>query len=301
MSDETRRRVLEIASQLNYRPSAVARSLRQGGTKTVGFYSGYGSVDVRNDFFGELIHGLQLGCDEHGLHFMLHGAFPGLSTDEVFGEMMSGRIDGLVVFAPEDDALVARLATSTLPVIAVADDISSLLCVMVDEDEGARLIVQHLKSRGHREVLYGFSWPAPIHDTAQRRFAAFQRAATECGLKVRKMLHERDEAAMPSLVVRELQDRKKSATAAVCWEDGTAELIADACHEIGWRVPQDLAIVGFNGCWSERKLAHQLTTIRAPWSQLGQTAIAQLLDLKNGQEVPSQTLLPVEFVVGETT
>jgi len=136
VSPETRQRVLEAAAQMGYRPNALARSLRQGRTNIIGFYTGYGYLDARNPFLAELIGGLQRAADPRRQDILLHGIFRGASTDDIYGELVDGRIDGLFLHTHSGDPLVARLQNSSLPVVAIADAIAHIPSVIADDAGG---------------------------------------------------------------------------------------------------------------------------------------------------------------------
>src|SRR5438067_446452 len=123
ISSATRDRVEEIARFLDYRPNGVARSLRRRSTNVVGVYSGIGYLNAANPFLSEFIGGLQEGCDEHQKDLLLHGTFRGRSVDDIYAELVDGRLDGLIVQAPPSDPLVDRLAASHFPVVAAVDAI----------------------------------------------------------------------------------------------------------------------------------------------------------------------------------
>src|SRR5579884_4297185 len=91
VSPATRQRVLDMARQLEYRPNAVARSLRHRKTNIVGFYTGYGVLNARNPYLAALLGGLQQACDHERLDILLHGVYRGKSTDDIYGELVDGR------------------------------------------------------------------------------------------------------------------------------------------------------------------------------------------------------------------
>ncbi|RYG23820.1 LacI family transcriptional regulator, partial [bacterium] len=99
VSEETRKAILEVARELNYRPNVVARSLRRQQTGIVGFFSGYEGVDPRNPLVAELLHGIQSGCARQGLDLLLYSANVGHSAEEIAANLSNGRLDGLVVTA----------------------------------------------------------------------------------------------------------------------------------------------------------------------------------------------------------
>jgi LacI family transcriptional regulator/LacI family purine nucleotide synthesis repressor len=305
VSDATRQRILDAAAALRYRPNAIARSLRRRRTNIVGLYSGHRYLDARNEFLAEIIGGMQEGCAEHRKDLLLHGIFERRDPDDVYAELADGRIDGLVLHSPPDDPLAARLAESHLPVVAIADAVPVLPSVVADDIGGGRLQAEHLAGRGHHRVLY--RGPHRPFASALRRRDAFLDAAGRLGLVV---VEDPESPQWPEAGGLTAQERawltagepETRPTALVCWADGCADdLLYACCDSLGLRVPDNLAVVGFNGIPSPRRPRWELTTVRAPWREVARTAIALLSARIEGQEVARETVLPVKLITGGTT
>ncbi len=299
VSSDTRQRVVETAREMGYHPSAVARSLRRRHTNIVGLYCGYGSLDTTLPFFAEVVGGLQRGCDTYSKDLLLHGNLSARSAEAIYSELADGRIDGLIVYAPPENPLVDLLAASRLPVVAIVDPLSAIPSVSVDNAGGARMLAEHLKTRGHRNVYY---W------TPQRRMFAsdlrcevFCSRAAELGLNVQCMINHEDASSPSELLTFWLESPPfHRATAIACWNDSAAYGLLAQCRIRGIRVPEDLAIAGFDGMLLPFESAWRLTTVYAPWLDVAQTAIAHLVAQINGQSLPMQTILPVQFSAGDT-
>jgi LacI family transcriptional regulator len=86
----------------------------------------------------------------------------------------------------------------------------------------------------------------------------------------------------------------------VCWNDPSAYDLLAHCHRSGLRVPEDMAVVGFDGAANPIDFRWRLTTIRAPWAEAARLAVTLLMAQLEGEEVPQETVLPVEFVAGDS-
>ena|SRR3569833_381858 len=95
--------------------------------------------------------------------------------------------------------------------------------------------------------------------------------------------------------------RDQRPTAVVCWNDEFAYKFGDYCIDHGLSVPDDVAIVGFDGAHTFPTPRKRLTTVHIPWSDLAMTAVCALVDMRDGKAVPQETLLPVTLQVGDTT
>lgn len=327
VSEATRQRVLTAAKEIGYHPNSIARALAQRRTNIIGIYFGYGFSDPRHPFIAEISAGLQEGCNQHCKDLLIHGTFRGTSVDEIYSELSNGKVDGLVLYTPLDDPLVQKLAASHLPVIALADPVPSLPSVGVDDVTGSRLLAQHLASKGHRRVLYR-NCPVALPSVV-RRFAAFREAASASSMTlIESISGPIDSVAESDLADREKQPRsiawkseertlqhglsrdeeqilqlspEHRPTAIACWEDGVAEDTLAECARLGLRVPEDMAIVGFNGIIYRRGPGKRLTTIDAHWSDVARTAVSLVVETLEGKPAPQETILPVDLLVGDTT
>jgi DNA-binding LacI/PurR family transcriptional regulator len=306
ISPATRERVLRAARELDYHPNTIARSFRRRSTNIIGFYSSDGWVTPYDPFFAAVIHGLRQGCDDAGKNFLIYGGQRRRSDDAYYAEFMNGQLDGLVVLMKPDEPLVRRLAESSLPVVAIADNTSPLPSVLVDDGQGSRLIAEYLAGKGHKRVLYrrGIGDEDP-RLSIFRRYEAFRRAAADLGITVLEGSGVYDpvgkairiSARETELFTGPVSERP---TAAVCYDDDAAYSLLADCRGLGIRVPDDLAIVGFDGCPAVAGQTHRLTTIDAHWSDVVSKAIECVIDLREGREVPAETKMPVTLMVGET-
>ncbi|MBM3493915.1 MAG: LacI family transcriptional regulator [Armatimonadetes bacterium] len=295
-SDETRRRILDGAERLGYRPHAVARSLRERRTRVIGFCSRHGNLDARNLFLAEIIGSLQRSCSERGEFLLLQNFDPNTSDDDAYGEIVSGRIDGLILHAGDTDPLVQRLAQTTLPIVAIADRIAVVPSVVCDDRAGIALAIQHLTDRGHRRIWFAH---APLTLASVRdRAEAYRTAMTVLGLApVPVEVHY--EAVEPILDM--VRTAENPPTAVCCWNDATALILTDACHRAGLCVPDSLAVVGFDGLLDQRLVWQRLTTVSAHWPEVTNAALEVLRARMRGEAVPRETVIPVSLRIGETT
>lgn len=299
ISDKTRARVQETALRLGYQPNAVARALRRRYTNIIGLYSGYGYLDVRNPFLASVVGGLQKGCEDYGKDLLLHGLYRALSVTDICAKLSDGRIDGLAVFAEHDDPLIEKLAASHVPAVALVDAIPAVPSIVVDDRAGSLAIVDHLHRRGHRRLVY-----YPSHRflvSADRRRSAFLEAASAYGIEVvpwtdNGAIHLKDIASLPWLQGSAAQ----RPSAVVCWNDLAAYEVLEQCRYHGLLVPDDLAVTGFDGVPLPGAITRQLTTIRAPWAEVGSKAVELLMSLHHQQNVPHETILPIELITGDT-
>ena len=297
VAEATRTRVEEMARRMGYQPNAVARSLRQGRTHTIGLYTNH-DYDARNEFLGTIIGSLQRGCEQRELDLLLHSARFDTSAKTMFGKLRDGRIDGLILHANADDPLVTLLGESTLPVVTVADKLPDLPAVTCDDADGMLQIMTTLWERGYRRFV--FLAPDQPLTSVDRRRAAFQAEI------VRYRVAAEDHAIF-SIVGEEAGDRLGDILAfghrcaAVCWNDRSAYSLLRACQQRQVRVPEDLAVTGFDGFPDNKAPAWKLLTAHCPWESVAAAALDVLISrISDSSESATEICLPISLILGNT-
>lgn len=293
VSQETREQVLQAAAQLDFHPNAIAQSLARRKTNIIGLYSGVGYLDARNEYLAEIFGGLQSGCDKFHKDLLVHGSFAERSPEDIYREVASGKIDGLIVLQPPE-ILAKRLGESHLPAVAIGDLVEGLPSVEVDNVQGSRLLAQHLHGKGYRQILYRRRIEL---QSASARFAAFEKEAHKLQMEVREFWADTEDRVSDEEQQFLLNRREKLAI--VGWEDPSARAAMQFCRAAKLRVPEDVGIAGFNGIGRFEEHP-SLTTVKAPWAQAAQIAVSLLCRQIEGENVPDVTTLPVELHIGDT-
>lgn len=293
VSDATRQRIIEVAREMNYQPNMVARSLRKQRTNIIGFYKSHGEmIDPENAFLGALVHGVLAGCRDSTKNLLMYGHTATMSDNDAYDEVLNGQLDGLVLYSWVPDSFTQRLTKSHLPIVTVADEVPGLPYVDVDDDLGGRLMVRYLVEKNYRRALYwlpSFLLPS----SAVRRHAGYLEEAARCGLDVEVLRED-----TPSeTVLKEIMARKIRPEIISFHCDETAHTVIAILNALGFQVPRDIAVTGFDGLSG---VYPGLTTIYAPWKEVARTAVSLLVQQGAGYSIPMRTTLPVELVVGET-
>jgi DNA-binding LacI/PurR family transcriptional regulator len=311
VSEQTRLRVLDVARELRYRPNAVARSLSARATNVVGYYSSW-RIDARNDFDAELMSGLLRGCHEGGKNLLVFDCFsirdeeraggvPSHLSSPSHATVTDGKIDGLAFRCHPDDPLLDQLRAADLPAVSLADVHAGFPAVTVDEEDGFRRMAEYLAHKGHRRVLFR-GMPS---GAGARRADLFGREAAAHGMTVLRDPEVEDYSLSPAErgMLGGSADRRPTAVA--CWSDPAAYYTLFFCDQNGLRVPDDIAVIGFNGMPELIQFPRRLTTIRAPWAEAACTAVGLLdraarADGGPDDALPPLTVLPVCLFEGDT-
>jgi len=199
VSHETRARVLEAARRLDYQPNRVARSLRDGRTRLIGFYDTWAdeTFDAEHEFLARIIGGLQRGCSAHDHDLLLHSPMRGRPAEDVFGKLAGGRVDGLVLHGDLSDPLVERLVRSSIPLVVIVDKVEDAPSITVHDWDGVRQLVKYLRARRYRR--FAFVGPRGEGGGPLQRGYDFRGMLFERGVKEVPMLRMDSDMSEPPL------------------------------------------------------------------------------------------------------
>ena len=286
---------------MQYRRNALARSLRRGYTNIIGFYTGYGTISQKNPFIAEVFGGIQASCNQHHKDLLIHGTFRGDSVDDIYDELTSGKIDGLVIFSPTNDRLVKRLQAAPLPVVALAEAVEGIRSVVMNDVAAGRKAVQHLAERGHRHILYRYVPGTMV--SAARRLEGIQREAERLGVRITPVFTMND----PIFGVSEEEQVFLTATdedrpsAVICWCDAAANVLLEFLADNRIAVPEQIAVVGFDGFDLPYPGGLRLTTLVAPWAEAGHRAVSLLVGGESEETEGCEVQFEMTLRPGNTT
>ncbi|MDQ3995828.1 MAG: LacI family transcriptional regulator [Gemmatimonadota bacterium] len=298
VSDAARARILEIASRLRYAPSEAARTLISSRTSALGVIL----PDLHGEFFSEVIRGLDQAAKASGFHLLVSGSQNDAAETAAALRAMRGRVDGLVVMAPDaNTAGVAAGVPAGVPVVLLncptvdgrADSIE------VDNYGGAYAMVRHLAGPMRRRVAVIVG--TPNNRDAAERLRGYREALVDLDIEQHAEWElggnfteaSGHEAARRFLA---LETRPEALFAS---NDSMAIGALSALHEAGVRVPEDVAVGGFDDIPMARYTTPPLTSVRVPMGQLGERAVRCLVDAvsADGGHPARRETLPTELVV----
>jgi len=300
--DDTRRRVRDAADNLRFTPHGGARSLITSRTNTLGVLL----PDLYGEFFSEIIRGIDRGAQRAGYQLLLSSARN--ARDEVHGAFcaMYGRIDGLVLMAPDVELaeLFAERHDGT-PIVFINSPVESANArvITIDNHGGAYQMVKHLVRRG-RERIAIIRGAESNHDAAER-LRGYRAALADCGLEVDPRLELSGDftelagyrAARAAI---RIQPRPTAIFAA---NDAMAIGAIAALGEDGVAVPDDIAVAGFDDIPIARYVSPPLSSVHVPIAQLGERAMALLLDaiVDPATDAGRRVVLPTTLVIRKSS
>ncbi len=297
--DDTRRRVTRAIRRLNYRPNALARSLVTRRSRSIGLVI----ADIVNPFFPPLVRAVEDAAAARGYNVIL------CDTDEdatreraVISVLLEKQVDGLILCASRvPSGYLKGLAGEGVPLVLVNRVLAHprAAAVVVDGAEGGRRATTHMLDLGHRRIAY-LAGPAGSF-SHRSRLRGYREA-----LATRKIVFD------PSLVaggiasiaagrqaMAALLDLKRPPSAVFAFDDLMAIGAIEEVHRRGCRVPEDVAIVGFDDIDLAAFVDPPLTTVAQPKAEMGRLAALRLLEMVENSSPPrarTMTLTP-ELVI----
>jgi DNA-binding LacI/PurR family transcriptional regulator len=306
---ETRDRVVEAATRLNYRPNYFARSLRQSRSMSVGVLA----PDLSEGYFTGVMSGVVEELNNAHYFFFTACHYWNKELMERYPRMLVERaVDGFLLL----NTMVDEFAVP-VPMVAISAHCATPKAtnVVLDHYVAARVALKHLYDLGHRRLAFMRGTKA-IPDS-EYRWRGIQKVAQELDLKIEPSLTVRlDSTGWPLKTgqhpmdpqiaynpTRALLERTRDFTALFCFNDTAAMGAIRAIKDTGLDVPGDISVVGFDDIVSAAFTTPSLTTVRQPLFAMGQKAAQLLLEriADREKEFPAEIEMAPELVVREST
>ena len=282
----TKTRIQQAAKKLGYRPNLFARSLRGKRNREVGVMV----FDITDPYCTPILRGIQ--------NALYDGAYLPILTDaqnerarflRYLEMLLDRRVDGLIILANwlfVDINLLGDLERNGVPTTMISRELKSdsVSSVILDNEAGGRMTMEHLISLGHKKIAV-FRGPKPLGDSLPR-WRGMKRVAQAAGVVLDEKLivdlpDERNplssfEAGLH--FTEELLRQRKAFTAVIAFDDLTAFGAIRALEKNGLRVPADCAVIGFDDIDQSALYNPALTTIRQPMQGMGAAAVSVLLE-----------------------
>ncbi|MGJ7496608.1 LacI family DNA-binding transcriptional regulator [Variovorax sp. RT4R15] len=296
----TRELIERVAKELGYVANTNARTLRTQRSRVLGVVL----PTLLNPTFAEYLQGVAQAAAAGG--YAIVPVTTGYELDQeerAVNQLIAGNVAGmiLVVSNPSNSAALQRLNAAAVPYVLAYNMHPAHPCVSVDSEGASAEVVAHLVRLGHRRIAM-VSGTLAASDRAQQRYRGYLRGMADAGLRAPPLLEVPFvETAVEAL--RHYLRKTPRPTALFCSNDLLAIRSIRAAHQSGLRVPQDLAVVGFDGIALGEDLTPALSTVAQPNHDIGRHGVEWLLrSLEAGTPLaPEASLrLPHTFREGES-
>ncbi len=303
ISESTRARVEDAMSRLGYRPNAAARTLITGRSHLLGLVVS----NITNPFYPEMIESIVAAAAEHDYTVVLGNTQEREDRQlSLLDLLIEQQVDGAILTSPLRDsaAAIARRGLDRVPLVTVNRRMTGqrLDSVHLDNVGAGRLVAEHLVGLGHRRI--GFVGGLASASTNADRLAGVRAALRDlgCALRAQDVVDGEFTWRHGYAVATSALAGRSRPTALICADDLIALGVMDASLDLGLRIPDDVAVVGFDDVPVAALRPIGLTTVRQPVAQMGRLAVELLVDrITNGPDYdPVEVVLPPSLVVRRT-
>ncbi|MER6469631.1 LacI family DNA-binding transcriptional regulator [Streptomyces collinus] len=306
VKESTRRTVQRAIEELGYVPNLAARSLAGRRADAVALVMT--EPDWRQfaePFFSEIVSSLGDALSDTGMQLMLTLVRSDAERQRFLEYARGGRVDGVLLMSVHaGDPLPDMLAEARLPTVLLGRRSGDEYVSYVDVDNvgGARSAVSHLLERGRRAIAT-ITGPADMYVT-QCRLRGYQEALALAGLKGEQTLVAEGDFTTESgrRAMAALLRRHPEIDAVLAASDTTAAGALETLHSAGRRVPEDVAVIGFDDFPLAQRTTPRLTTVRQPIEAMGRAMVRLLLEeMEEGAVAWRHVILRTELMVREST
>lgn len=304
ISEETRRRVVDVAAKYNYRPNKLAVSLLKKSTSTLGIII----PDISNIFFAELCKGCETEARRSGYTLMVTSSdeFPSDSTQHI-NTLIDSQVDGIVYVAPSNidnqsiQAICSKIGEANVPFVAVdrALDLPFAKSVLIDNVYGGYIATRHLLGLGHRRI--GCVTGPLCNKISIDRLEGYRKALAEFGVAYDPALILEGDFSIGSGHRSLAYMRGQDATALFCFNDMMAMGAYRAIRDYSLPFPQALSLVGYDDIFITDLLETPLTTVNQPAYEIGASSIRSLLALARGDAAVDNVVFTPNLKIRSST
>ena len=281
ISTETKTTIREIAKKYNYIPNQIARALKTKKTKTVGLIIS----DITNPFFPEITKGVEDSCIKKGYSVILCNSNYSLEQETEYLNMLIEKgVDGIILTPHSVNHLheyFFEINKIPFVLIDIRPTNTNINCVYVDQEEGANIAINYLIEKGHRNIAF-ITGPTDL-PSANQAIRGYKKAFNEKNLKVNdKFIIETPQKIESAyLETKQLLKTHENLTAIFSLSDTLCIGIYQAIYETNLRIPDDIAVIGYDDLPVTRFMDPPLTTVYQAKYEVGSLAAEMLIEQIN--------------------
>jgi len=297
----TRHKVLEAAEVLHYYPNAIARAMARQRTDKIAFLICKKNATILDEFYAGICDGIMQETNKSDYQLLISTADAWKLTADT---AQRKQIEGVILGGNAQADMVSEFQSQNIAVLLVNNRIPGLdlPCVLSDEVGGVSKVVEHLIDRGHTRIAMIAGRFSPY--ISSERYNAFLYITRQRGIPVEsqniKMCNPEIESATQTAI--ELLSQPKRPTAVFASNDIIASGTLKAAMRLGLRVPEEVAVVGYDDSTLCTMLEPELTSVHINRHRMGRLCVERLTALLAGEELRQPTtIVPTELIVRGTT
>ena len=307
ISAGTKARVQAEAKRRNYIPNRAAQNLRLRRTGLIGIVV----PQINHTYYSHLVWGVERQAEAVNLQVLIASSLDRAENEmKEVQKMISRQVEALILVPAvrwqHRLATLELVRSSGIPTIlldaypAGAENFPNVSWVVCDDQRGGQLATEHLLELGHKDILF-LAGPNGSSSSAGR-FSGYQRALAAAGVPysdTRVYLADKDIDSGRKAMSQALSEEVEF-TAVIAYNDSVAVGAADTLFQQGFRLPEDVSIVGFGDGVLAANFRVPLTTVRVPQTEMGEKAVRLALEMQKGSTVQPRSL-PMEIILRAST
>ncbi|MCM3769041.1 LacI family DNA-binding transcriptional regulator [Priestia aryabhattai] len=303
VSEEKKNLVIKAMKELNYTPNPSARRLRGQVMTTIGVIV----PRIINPFFSYLVDSIEQVAYKNGYHVLIFQSNEDKEKELAFLNLLKTKqVDGIIMTSIENEWSIIEPFIEYGPILLCNEYVNNanVPIVRLDQYKGAYIGVKHLLEKGHRKIGYCTGGLFAEEGKDKDRNQGYQKALQEAGIEPdpKWIFVNQHSIEDGKKVIKKILTMEDRPTAIFTGSDEIAGGMMIEAKESGIRIPNDLAIIGFDDQPLAQMVDPKLTTIRQPIDQMGIKAMETLIDMLNDSELKVETFeLPIELVVRSST
>lgn len=307
ISNETKAKVLEIIKELDYFPSRSARDLVSKKTGNIGFILTHEHFLTTEPFYTQIFLGTEFEARENEFYVLLTTISSDFQPGESLPRFIRERsVDGIIVAGKVPDTFLTEIEKYELPTVFVDyfPAKRDFPVIMIDNENGGRLATEHLVRAGHRKIAFiGGDFE---HPSIGDRLEGYRRELRKNKIAVNEKLIFLSEKSPVKETgyegVKFLMESGADFTAIFACNDAVAIGVIQYLKEHSIRIPEEVAVIGFDDVESGLLIDPPLSTVKVPKLEMGIEAMQLIADsLKNKSKLSKKILVPVELIVRQST
>jgi len=302
---ETRKKIIQISDDLNFRPNSLAKNLAKRTTSAIGLVL----PDIQGDFYNQIIKGVDEIAFSGGYHLIVASSHSKRNiVESLLGFMRESLVDGVILMIPSmNSQLEDVLAKYKIPVVIINDiqAFDKYDIVSINNYQGAYSIIDYtIKSLNHSKIAM-ITGPAGNHDSQMRK-KGYTCALKEAGITIRKdWIIEGDFTTKGGeLACSRILSMKEKPDVIFAANDNMAAGCYNVAESLGLKIPKDIGIIGFDHIELGSFLRPKLTTVHVPASEIGKTSTQLLINrLSNKEEnsfEPKNIKISTGIIIGDS-
>lgn len=300
IKEPTKRKILEIASQLNYSPNVNAKSLVMQKSHTIGLFLTSISNGTSSSFLADTIKGVNsMITNEYNLFIR------GIDDYEDYTNINSQRFDGIILMSQSvsDNSFIYHVLQKEIPLVVLNREVeeTSIPNVLSNDTEGARMAVEYLITNGHHDIA--IIGGTPSFKSSHMRKEGYLQALMEAGIPIKKeySISGNYDMESGSQAMEQLLSLTSPPTAVFCSNDDMAIGAMNTVFARGLSVPNDISIVGFDDSGFSQYTTPRLTTVKRPVEEISRVGVERLLSLiGRKEEEVERTFMKTELIVRDS-